>query len=98
MFLSTPIFEVVMLICFGISWPFSLYKTYKTKDITNKSFVFLWFIVVGYIAGILNKIFYNSDYVIVLYIINLIMVSVDMSLCYVYKIRSKNTVFDEIRK
>lgn len=71
------IFEVIMLLCFGAAWPFSIYKSYKSRSTKGKSIVFLVVLIIGYIAGILNKIFYNMDIVIYLYILNLIMVSID---------------------
>lgn len=74
------IFEITMLICFGLAWPFSIYKSWKTREIGSKSFVFLLALFVGYIAGILHKIFFDLDGVIVLYILNGLMVLIDMIL------------------
>ena len=74
------IFEIIMLGCFGAAWPFSIYKSYKSKSIKGKSFAFLMILVMGYISGILHKLFYSYDAVIYLYILNAIMVSTDMVL------------------
>ncbi|MFU0800314.1 MAG: PQ loop repeat protein [Xylanivirga thermophila] len=74
------IFEIIMLGCFGAAWPFSIYKSYKSKSIEGKSFAFLMILVMGYISGILHKLFYSYDAVIYLYILNAIMVSTDMVL------------------
>ncbi|NGX63054.1 MAG: hypothetical protein KR126chlam6_00460 [Candidatus Anoxychlamydiales bacterium] len=74
------IFEMLMLICFGAAWPFSVYKSYKTKSIKGKSIIFLYVIFLGYIAGILHKTFYHFDLVIYLYIFNSLMVLVDILL------------------
>ena len=41
---------------------------------------FLVVVLVGYIAGIMHKIFFAFDFVIVLYIINFIMVFIDILL------------------
>jgi len=71
------IFEMLMLLCFGVAWPFSIYKSYKSKSVAGKSPYFLLVIIVGYICGILNKILYNYDWIIYLYILNLIMVTTD---------------------
>ena len=71
------IFEIIMLLCFGAAWPFSIYKSIKSKSTKGKSIVFLVVLMVGYTSGILNKLFYNMDPVIYLYIINLIMVGID---------------------
>lgn len=78
------IFEITMLLCFGAAWPTSIYKTIKSKSTEGKSFYFLIIAIVGYISGILNKIFYTFDYVIILYAINLIMISIDAMLYMKY--------------
>jgi len=76
------IFEILMLLCFGIAWPFSICKSYKSKSVAGKSPYFLVILILGYIFGILNKIFYNLDFVVYLYGLNLIMVSIDLILYF----------------
>ncbi|NSW89427.1 MAG: hypothetical protein HPY74_01895 [Firmicutes bacterium] len=76
------IFESIMLICFGAAWPFSIYKSYKSRKNAGKSIVFLFVILTGYIAGILHKFIYSYDAVIFLYILNSIMVVTDVALYY----------------
>jgi len=72
------IFEIIMLVCFGAAWPFSIYKSYKAKSTQGKSALFLIIILIGYAAGILNKIYYNFDNVVYLYALNMIMVALDL--------------------
>jgi len=74
------IFEIIMLVCFGLAWPFSIYKSWKTREIGSKSFVFLLALFLGYVAGILHKIFFDLDGVIFLYALNGLMVLTDMTL------------------
>ena len=75
------ILESVMLICFGISWPISVYKSYTSKSTKGKSVVFIIAIIIGYLAGISGKIIGNSiNYVLVLYMINLLFVTTDLAL------------------
>lgn len=74
------IFEVLMLICFGAAWPFSIYKSYVSRSVQGKSAFFLIIVLLGYVAGILHKLFYRYDMVIYLYILNLFMVSADFVL------------------
>ena len=81
------IFEIIMLICFGAAWPFSIYKSYKSKQIAGKSASFLFIILVGYIAGVIHKLIFNFDAVIYLYIVNALMVAIDISLYYLNKNR-----------
>lgn len=83
------VFELIMLICFGAAWPFSIYKSYKSKSVNGKSPYFLVVIIIGYICGILNKIVYNYDFVVYLYFLNLIMVSIDLIL-YLINIKFQN--------
>lgn len=80
------IFEIVMMVCFGAAWPFSILKSYRTRQTGGKSLLFLVIVIIGYAAGILNKIVYRYDNVIWLYVLNMIMVSIDTGL-YMRNIR-----------
>ncbi|WP_409968835.1 hypothetical protein RFF05_02380 [Bengtsoniella intestinalis] len=71
------IFEAGMLLCFGAAWPLSIYKSITSKSTKGKSFPFLLVIILGYICGIINKILYNPDLVLYLYVINITMVTTD---------------------
>jgi len=71
------VFELVMLLCFGAAWPFSIHKSVVSHSVEGKSLAFLLIVWAGYLAGVLHKIFYHPDIVIVFYAINLTMVSVD---------------------
>lgn len=73
-------FEIIMLVCFGMAWPFSIYKSATTRQIGSKSLIFLIALLIGYAAGILHKIFYLFDLVIILYAVNGLMVSIDIAL------------------
>jgi hypothetical protein len=76
------IFEAIMLACFGMAWPVSIYKSYTSKETKGKSVAFLFILVVGYIAGIIHKLLYSRDWVVYLYLLNLLMVSADIVLYY----------------
>ena len=71
------IFELVMLLCFGAAWPFSIHKSLTSHSVTGKSLAFLVVVWAGYLAGILHKILYHPDIIIVFYVINMTMVSID---------------------
>ena len=75
-------FEIVMLVCFGAAWPFSIYKSYTSKRNNGKSVIFLFIIALGYIAGIIHKLLHSYDLVIFLYALNCIMVSADIVLYF----------------
>ncbi|MBE6558386.1 MAG: hypothetical protein E7661_05195 [Ruminococcaceae bacterium] len=74
-----PILETVMLVCFGFSWPMNLIKAYKAKTAKSTSLPFVLLIIVGYIAGISAKIIMgNINYVLVAYLLNLAIVSLNL--------------------
>ena len=76
------IFEALMLLSFGAAWPVQIYKSYTSKKTAGKSVMFLYIVVFGYLCGITHKILYSRDIVMILYIINLLMVSTDILLYY----------------
>lgn len=79
----SSIFETLMLICFGCSWPISVWKSWKSRTAKGKSVVFTYAIILGYICGILGKVTGgNINYVLALYVINLLMVCADLLLYY----------------
>ena len=62
-------FEILMLVCFGAAWPFSIYKSWRSREVAGKSVVFLFVIFAGYVSGAVHKVFYSFDTVIILYIL-----------------------------
>ena len=76
------IFEIGMLACFGSAWPMNIIKSYRSRTAAGKSVTFQWAIMVGYVCGIIHKTLYSNDIVLYLYILNLIMVSIDTVLYY----------------
>ena len=85
----SSLFEAVMLICFGFSWPFAIMKTVKVKNPAGKSYIFLSLIIIGYIAGCLYKIAGKFDFVFWLYLLNGLLVATDTVLCLYYQHRNK---------
>lgn len=69
-----------MLICFGAAWPVSIYRSYKSRVTSGKSIGFLIIIEVGYLSGIAYKVSSNLDHVVWLYVLNAVMVLVDIGL------------------
>jgi hypothetical protein len=89
MHFEKTIFELVMLVCFGISWPFAIARTLKTKNVKGLSTTFYFSVIIGYISGILHKILYSMDYVIYFYALNAIMVAFQISLVFYYRKREQ---------
>ena len=87
------IFEFIMLACFGLSWPISLYKSIKSKSTQGKSVVFMLAILIGYVSGIIGK-FVNGQltYVLIIYCFNLIVVSMDLILFFINRKREKEVL------
>lgn len=74
-----PILETIMLVCFGFSWPMNLVKAYKARTAKSTSLPFVLLIIIGYIAGISAKIIMgNINYVLVAYLLNLAIVSLNL--------------------
>lgn len=86
MFAVSEILEIVMILSFGASWPINVMKSYKARTTKGKSLLFLCLIFFGYIAGIISKFlneaymasFATKWYVLVFYVLNWIMVGVDL--------------------
>ena len=76
------IFEILMLVCFGVSWPISIVKSLKTRVVAGKSPLFMAIVILGYAAGITHKMLYSRDWVVALYILNLLLVAADMVLYF----------------
>jgi hypothetical protein len=93
------IFEFLMIMCFGASWPFNVVKSWKTKTAKGKSLLFLVLILVGYVFGIICK-FLNDGYmaqlgskwyVLASYFFNFTMVSIDFILYF------RNRHYDKLK-
>ena len=86
----SELLEIMMIVCFGLSWPMNVVKAWKARTAKGKSIMFLVFILVGYIAGITGKFmneaymadFANKWYVLIFYFLNFIMVSADFVLYF----------------
>ena len=87
------IFEFIMLVCFGLSWPISVYKSIRSKSTQGKSLIFILAIVVGYVSGIIGKIVnHQLTYVLIIYCFNLIVVSVDLVLFFINRKNEKKNI------
>ena len=85
LFMNPDIFEAIMLICFGLAWPFSIFKLLKTKKAQGKSLIFLAVLLAGYISGLLFEWFGERNAVFFLYLLNMTMVITDLSLTIKYR-------------
>lgn len=76
------IYEIIMLVCFGSAWPFSIVRSWKSRATAGKSVIFLWIVFAGYLSGIAHKVLYSPDGVIVLYGMNALLVATDIAIFY----------------
>lgn len=51
----TDLLEALMILCFGLSWPISIRKSWISRTAKGKSLFFEFFIWIGYIFGIARK-------------------------------------------
>lgn len=87
------VFEILMVVCFGFSWPFNIIKSYKARTAKGTSLYFTLLIAIGYVGGILSKILFSVErghsywtfltvLAFVFYFINLIMVSTGIAIYF----------------
>lgn len=81
--LLMEILEAAMVLCFGISWPLSIVKSYRARTAKGKSLLFLLFIFTGYVAGIAWKMILLAEtgeikWPTYFYFLNLVMVGTDI--------------------
>ena len=84
----SELLEIIMLLCFGASWPINAVKAYRARTTKGTSLLFLLLIFVGYIAGILSKLTNRSYmdsistkwYVLMFYVINLISLIINLAI------------------
>lgn len=88
----TDLLEALMILCFGLSWPISIRKSWISKTAKGKSLFFEFFIWIGYIFGIARKtILWNAateplEWLFYLgwffYVLNIVEISIDMALYF----------------
>lgn len=76
--------EILMIVCFGFSWPMNVIKSYRSRTAKGKSLPFLLLISIGYVFGIIGKLIGGNFkwYVLFFYVLNLCMVLADLCLYF----------------
>jgi hypothetical protein len=88
----TDLLEALMILCFGLSWPISIRKSWTARTAKGKSLFFEVFIWIGYVFGIIRKfmllgaataplgwLFYLGWF---FYVLNIIEITIDMGLYF----------------
>lgn len=77
------LFETLMIISFGVSWPLSIVRSYRSRSTKGKSLLFMCFIVFGYICGLISKFMTQTfNLAFWFYFPNIIMVTTDICLYF----------------
>lgn len=77
------VLEAGMLVCFGISWPFNIAKSLRSRTAKGKSVIYEILVVVGYFFGLAAKIILGDvNYVMIFYIVDILMVTTDIILTF----------------
>jgi CDP-diglyceride synthetase len=83
MSIAANVLETLMIVCFGLSWPLSIIRSYKSRSTKGKSLLFMCFIVIGYLCGLASKmITHTYNLAFWFYFPNIIMVSTDICLYF----------------
>lgn len=73
--------ETMMLVCFGLSWPFNIVKSCRSRTAKGKSLLFEVCIIIGYLCGVAGKFLSgNITYVVAVYFLDILMVGTDLVL------------------
>lgn len=85
------LFEALMLLAFGCSWPASIAKSLRTRFVRGKSPAFMIIVISGYACGIVHKLLNPptepgiEQYVLWLYVMDLLLVSTDLTLYFLFR-------------
>lgn len=89
--------EIGMLVAFGVSWPFNIIKSLRSRTAKGKSCLFEFIVIFGYILGVTGKFITYARtgilaYSVWFYFLDIIMVSADLVLYF------RNTKLDRERE
>ena len=73
-----------MLVCFGMAWPLSILKSWRSRTSRGKSVFFMFVIFGGYVSGLIHKLCWQeqTDAVVWLYALNAVLVFIDILLYF----------------
>lgn len=93
----SQICEFFMLFAFGFSWPFAIARTYKAgrsgAGVAGKSPMFMIIVLLGYVGGICARLLdanTGNDWLAIVYLVNMALVSTDLSLYCYFKNKKSN--------
>ena len=96
--------EMMMVVCFGISWPLNIIKAWRSRSAKGISIPFYFFIWIGYVFAFVGKFvliaanapqpWYETVhwYVMFFYVLNIAMVTTGIGIYFRNKHLDKKTV------
>ena len=82
------VFELLMIVCFGVSWPINIIKAWKARTTKGSSVQFYFLILAGYLFGITSKAIklhrgvLTPAYVWFFYILNSVIVAIGIAVWF----------------
>ena len=82
------VFELLMIVCFGVSWPINIIKAWKARTTKGSSVQFYFLILAGYLFGITSKAIKlrhglsTPVYVWFFYILNSVIVAIGIAVWF----------------
>ncbi|MCC8026867.1 MAG: hypothetical protein LIP16_16410 [Clostridium sp.] len=84
--------EILMLLCFGASWPINFRKALIAGTTKGTSLAFLLLVEIGYLCGMAAKILSdNINYVLIFYGMNLAVVAANIGIYFVNRKKENRT-------
>lgn len=91
--MSAWLFEALMLLAFGCSWPASIAKSLRTRFVRGKSPTFMVIVLAGYLCGIVHKLLnppgadagFLAGHVLWLYVLDMALVGFDLALYVLFR-------------
>lgn len=79
----SDIFESMMILVFGLSWPINVIKSYKGRTAKGKTALFDYLVLFGYSCGVISKILsHNYNLAFYFYFPNICMIIADTVIFY----------------
>lgn len=87
------LFEALMLLAFGCSWPASIAKSLRTRFVRGKSPAFMCIVLGGYACGIAHKVLnppppdagFLAAHILWLYALDMALVATDLALYFRFR-------------
>ena len=82
------VFDLFMIVCFGLSWPLNIHKAWKARTTKGSSVQFYFLILVGYLFGLASKIIKlrpgisTPGYVWFFYVLNTVIVALGIAVWF----------------